>query len=257
VSSKSETAQTVKSALDFLEYIARHPGKTLSQLAQETGNTINRTHRLLHTLEAAGYLTKTGVKTYQLGPKLLILGRLLSRQEPLIKLATPIIEHLHHETGESVSLSIRLGFEHYVIAGKEGKHSLTFSLNRLNSTPIYLGAIGFCLLAYAPKEIQNQVFTLPLKELSQGRVKSYQELQNNLEKLKMDGLWISRDQQTGVFSAATPIYDKSFHALAALSIAGALTRFDRQLEAQCTHLLHEARVALHTTIEKTHSDLSG
>src|SRR5262249_17287326 len=71
-------AQPVKSAdrtLDIFELLAAEPaGLTVAEISQKLGLARSRTHGLVRTLHARGYLMQNGSRRFHLGARLIELG---------------------------------------------------------------------------------------------------------------------------------------------------------------------------------------
>ncbi len=107
-----ESAHLVK-AFALLEATAgREEGRSLAELAADVGLPKSTAHRLLKTLCALGYMVNSGAGVYR---QTSLLRRVANGQEDskLVELAFPIIEALHHRTGQTINLGV-LRFERVV-----------------------------------------------------------------------------------------------------------------------------------------------
>ena len=96
---------TVAKALCLLDcFTAEEPELSLKQLSEKTGLYKSRIIRLCGTLAANGYVIRTTAGTYKLGPKLMILGKVYERANPLTAVARPIMKDLSALTGNRPSL---------------------------------------------------------------------------------------------------------------------------------------------------------
>lgn len=98
-------AQTLVRGLDVLMAVA-DSGKSLPELSEALGLTRSTTHRLATTLVEQRFLNFTPRVGYSLGPRLLELGYLASRQMNLARVAHDYLVTLARQTGDTVHLGI-------------------------------------------------------------------------------------------------------------------------------------------------------
>jgi IclR family transcriptional regulator, KDG regulon repressor len=249
-SSERASAQTVTLALDLLEIISRNPSSTLSKLSREAGYSLNRTFRLLNALEQAGYVVKDRHKTYHLGARLLVLGRRTLQQNPLLQAANSIMDELSARTKETISLAVRVGTTRSIVANRESKHPLKLSINVEDNIPLYWGALGCCLLAFAPNKIQKSVLTGKFKAYSAQTITDPIQLAAHLEKIRTTHLDVIHETSLGVFSIAAPIFEQPNQAIAAIAIGGALVRLDAAKQEMYSRLIQETALTIATRLRQ-------
>jgi len=249
VGKASSNAQTVSVALDLLEVVARHDNLTLSEIARQTGLSMNRTYRLLSTLEASGYLAKDRSKIYRLGPKLMYLGYRAARHDPLREAASPVMDELAQRTGETIALAVRIGLERVLVDTRESRFSLQVSLSQYARLPLFVGALGRCLLAFAPLEVQKDILAGAFKGPSPQPLPPTDALSTLLASIREEGVAdIPKDGSE--FSIAAPVLGPDGLAIAALGISGPATRLDEEKDQSYRLLLRHASntVASHLPI---------
>ena len=111
-------------ALDVLGLFFEREELTAAQAARELGVSRTAAFRMLYTLEAKGYLTRSPEGGYRLGIKLFSLGALAQSRMVLTGLVRPYLTQLADSTGETAHLGIMDGPYHVVFADK--------ALGRLN-----------------------------------------------------------------------------------------------------------------------------
>ncbi len=99
-------AQTLVRGLDVIHSVSQR-SRTITEISEAVGLTRSTTHRLATTLVEQRYLTFTPRLGYGLGPKLLELGHLASRQMNLTRTAHDFLVALSEKTGDTVHLGIR------------------------------------------------------------------------------------------------------------------------------------------------------
>lgn len=240
-SAERPAAQTVDDALALLEEVATARGATLSQLARATGMTISKAYRLLGTLEQRGYLERRNGKAFELGPKLLHLGHRAARSHPLVRAAAPVLQRLGERFDESVLLAVRVGLERVIVDARDARYGPQLSWPHDARLPLHSGALGLCLLAYAPKEVVRAVESQGLPAFTRHTVASRAELARALSEIRKEHVYVSKHSYVeGVYSVASPILGNDRVAVAALSVVGAVARLDRTTEERMRSEVRDA-----------------
>lgn len=219
-------AQTVTAALDLLQIVALHPHSSLSELARLADNSLNRTFRLLVALEAAGFVQRDRHKTYRLGSQLSWLGRRAGFQDPLLQVAEPLMAELAQITGQTVSVAVRIGLERILISQQGPPARPDYDPTFHDRLPLYWGALGCCLLAFAPNEIQQQILQQPLQAFSEQTITDPNRLAMHLQQVRQQRYDLALEPQLEVFSVAAPVLDHRMQAVAAIGLGGCLERLD-------------------------------
>jgi DNA-binding IclR family transcriptional regulator len=228
---KTAHAQTVLLALEVLEAVAGQDRVTLSGLARHLDMTTTRAHRLLLTLEASGYLTRADDRSFGLGPKLLYLGHRAARGNSLLRAAAPVLESLAGESGESALLAVRVGFERLIVDSRDAGYGPQIAWPRDARLPLHSGALGICLLAYAPAEVQEEALRRPMQAFTPHTVADAEALRAAMTSVRRRGSCTARHSYVaGVVSIAAPILGPDRTAPAALAIVGDSERLEPSLE---------------------------
>ncbi|MFT8464392.1 IclR family transcriptional regulator [Acetobacter persici] len=132
-------------------FSADNPEQSLAGITRDTGLPRATVFRLLHTLEAAGYLQRNAARrTFRLGNRVLRLGYNALSDRNLAEIATPVLERLRDQTGCTTHLVVREGIDVvYVVRCQGGtpENSLIGVGTRL---PAHATVIGRTLLAHMP-----------------------------------------------------------------------------------------------------------
>lgn len=223
------SAQTVTAAIAMLEAVSEHPSSTLSELARHTGNSLNRTFRLLTTLEQAGLVVKDRRKTYRLGAYLMLLGRRAQAQDPLIQASSPVMDQLAAETGHVISLAVRTGTSRIVVSHRAASYPTGFPTGMHDHLPLHWGAMGCCLLAFAPPEIQTAVLSEPLEAFTAQTITKPKTLARHLGQVREQRWDMALEEDLDIFSIAAPILEQN-QAIGAIAIGGSLARLNESLK---------------------------
>ncbi|MBP1745598.1 MAG: transcriptional regulator [Deltaproteobacteria bacterium] len=220
--------ESVTKALKILDcFTASESQLSLKLLNEKTGLYKSGILRLCGTLVAQGYLVRMPASTYRLGPKLLILGNVYEKSNPLAPVARPILRELSLQTGESSALYIIEGLKRLCLIEQEGFLPIRYVMTEGKTQELYAGAGGKVLLAYAPEELRDQILSnLTLRKITNSTIVNRRQLEKEFKAIRECGFAISLGERIPELAAmAVPVFDAFQKACAALSIGGLIQRF--------------------------------
>lgn len=237
----SYTVASVDKALELLELIAEHPNLGVTDIAERAASSKSQVFRLLHTLEQRGYVRKdVSTRAYTLGYRCMYLGERGIRQTGLIQVAQPLLDELARRSRENVHLVARDGDRSMVIAMRESPQPLRLYAEVGRRGPLHAGGASTVMLAYAPAEIREQVLASDLRVFTPATVVDPKQLRTLLARVRDEGYHISRaDLDEGAFSIAAPVLDHRGEVVAALSIAGPMSRLNEERTSMYLELVRE------------------
>lgn len=135
-------------ALAVLECLGQHPGGlTVSELAEELGQSVNFVYRVTQSLSAHGYAHRDGEKRFRIGAKMLALCQPVHDDVPLMEAALPAMRWLSEQTGEAAHVGILTGTEGLVLERVIGTQMVKFYIERGARFPLHTSAPGKVLMA--------------------------------------------------------------------------------------------------------------
>ncbi|MEM9047821.1 MAG: IclR family transcriptional regulator C-terminal domain-containing protein [Pseudomonadota bacterium] len=192
---------------------------TLSDVAQETGNTRAGARRILLTLVHEGYAVADG-KLFDLTPQVLELGYSVLSSKGVWDIARPFIDHLSEEIRESVSAAVLDNFDVVYVSGAQYHRIISVGITVGARFPAHCTANGRVLLAAQPKEnwtgmIQN----IQLSKMTDRTVTDRVAFRKVLEDVRAKG-WALVDQEleTGLMSLAMPVYNAAGGLVGAINV---------------------------------------
>jgi IclR family KDG regulon transcriptional repressor len=209
-----ETSKTADQALTVLLELTQSGPATPAELARRL--EMNRTvvHRLLATLHARGFVTRTAAG-YAPGA---VLVSLAERVQPELRAAAAsVMSELGRKIGETVVMHIADGddamvLQQYVATG----HVVRVEHEIGSRHPLTKGASGRALLAYLGDSAIDRVLR---------KAPNAEAVRRQLDLVRQLGYALSHDElQEGVHGLAVPILDQPDHALASLAIIAPTTR---------------------------------
>jgi DNA-binding IclR family transcriptional regulator len=225
------TIASVKRAIGLVDAFLQQPHHfALTELSRATGLTKNQTFRMLQTLSDAGVVVvDPETKRYRLGYRVLEWGALAQKGSPLAVAATPVMDRLVEQVGETIVLTSRTDdFYAICVDKRESSHALQISARVGRRIPLHCGAGSKCILAYSPPEFVERFLqeSMPLQRYTDKTITEPDELREEIRRIRERGVSISdEDLDPGACSIAAPISDQTGRVMAAISIASPKTRF--------------------------------
>lgn len=222
---------------------------SLSDIANKLGIPLPTASRILGTLVEERLLERDEkTKLYQLGIYCLRLGKIAQESGTLRRCALPYLERLRDQFKETANLYIRRGTSRICYAQRETLLPLKRTV-RVDGTPfpLYAGAAGRCLLAWAPEEILQSV--LSSMESLTPFTATQEKLLAELEQTRSRGYAVSySEREVGVTAVAAPVFDSHLSACAAITLSGPEVRFTEDIVEQMIHSLKSVALELSSEI---------
>ena len=220
------TIQSVDRAARILRALASGPRRLgVSELAERLDLTRPTVHGLLQTLQAHGFVEQdTDSEKYQLGPGLLHLG---NSYLDLNELRGRSIAHAE-QLAERASASVRVGVMHgptVIVIHHVFRPDVPFQVLEVGAElPVNASALGKAMLAYAPRELVNDLIAEGLPKLT-GRTLGPADLRRELEDVRTSGIARERAEAIlGESSLAGAIFDRGGLAVGAVAVVGETER---------------------------------
>jgi DNA-binding IclR family transcriptional regulator len=206
----------IDKAVAILDAAATAP-VTLAELVDTTGLPRATAHRLAVALEVHRLLTRDSEGRFTLGSRLGELAH--SRPDPVIAAATPVLNWVRDECGESAQLYRREGLLRICVAVAERATGLRTTVPVGSQLPLTAGSGAQVLCS----ELTPADRTALAEVLS-----SAQFTERTLAEVRRRG-WAQSlaEREAGVASVSTPVRDGSGEIVAALSISGPIERLGR------------------------------
>jgi DNA-binding IclR family transcriptional regulator len=229
--SRRERLSSVATAIRLLKAFSEEDVEIgISDLARKLGIAKSTAHRLAATLLAAGLLEQDrATGKYQLGIALFRLGALVRRRMDVFKEARPYLYELREKTNETVHLAILDGTEIMYVLNLESTHAIRMRSDIGVRKPAYCTAEGQAILAYQPQEVVDQVIAAGLAPRTPQTITSADRFVKALAVVRQRGCAIENEEsEPGMVCIAAPIRDDTGTAVAALGIAGPISRLSKK-----------------------------
>jgi DNA-binding IclR family transcriptional regulator len=215
----------------------------LSSLLEMPLSTV---YRYLRTLGDFGFVDRNGGQ-FRLGPKLLIGTGANVSSERLIRHADAALRMLAQETGETAMVVRRLGLSSVCLHQVESDAPLRVALEPGAMSPLYAGAPGRALLAFAPAEVLDEVLAQDIVRITE-RTLTEAELRASLGGIVMTGMATSLGELIeGSVSMAAPVFRED-GIVGAIALLGPAFRCGEAWQARAGRLLQEAARAINAEL---------
>jgi len=202
----------------------------ISALARRLGLAKSTVHRLAVTLVSEGLLEQDRENgKYQLGIALFRLGALVRRRMNVSNEARPYLFDLREKINESVHLAILDETEIMYVYNLEGTHAIRMRSDIGVRKPAYCTAEGQAILAFQSDDIIERVIAAGLTARTPKTITSAEKFIKELATTRQRGCAIEDEEsEIGMISIAAPIRDDSGDVVAAVGIAGPVTRLSKK-----------------------------
>jgi DNA-binding IclR family transcriptional regulator len=236
--------QSVARALSILElFDDRRPLITTNEIASLTGLNRGTAYRFCQTLRKLGYLEEVRQSTFRPGLKVLSLAQAALGGRGLVDLATPRLQQLRHDTGETVNLAQPDGNEVVYVARLLNDDLLALRLVVGSRLPMVSSSLGRVILAFMPPEARDAVLdSSDFPKLTSHTLTDRGQLMTRLEEIRERGYALN-DQEVavGVRGVAAPVLGARGLPIASINLSIARPLSTDDLDKLTPMLLDAAR----------------
>lgn len=224
--------QSLERAFAILEEVARNrDGINLADLSKNVGLHNSTTFHLVKTMAQLGYISQLREsKRYRIGSKLFTLAAGALEESSFLALATPVLETLTGDAGESAHFAIRSGNEIVVIARTAGAGLLQLADRAGSQRPAHATALGKVLLsALNEAQIRQFLGTEPLRRYTGKTIVEREALLREIAEVRRKCVaYDDGEFDEEVRCVAVPVYDFASRVAGAIGISGAVWRLSLQ-----------------------------
>jgi IclR family KDG regulon transcriptional repressor len=224
--------QSLGRAFAILEEVARHrEGIGLADLSKRVGLHNSTTFHLTKTLVTLGYVRQEkDSKRYRVGGPLFALAASALDEIEKVNVATPVLEDLSRETGESGHFAVRMGDAVVVIARTSGRGAFQLTDRVGMVRPAHCTALGKIILAsLRPDQLKRFLGRVELKPSTRKSITSVATLMREIAEIKHTGIAFDDGEfNPEVRCIAVPVMDFTGQIVGALGISGPIWRLSNQ-----------------------------
>jgi DNA-binding IclR family transcriptional regulator len=244
--------QSLGRAFAILEEVARHrDGIGLAELSKLVGLHNSTTFHLARTLASLGYLRQDkDSKRYRIGRPLFALAASALDEIEMVHVATPVLEDLSRETGESGHFGVRMGDAVVVIARTSGLGAFQLTERVGVVRPAHCTALGKIILAaLRPDQLKRVLERIELKPATENSITDAAVLLKEIEEIRRTGIAFDDGEfNAEVRCIAVPVLDFTGQVIGALGISGPIWRLSNQALQGHARLVRAAANRLSTEL---------
>jgi IclR family transcriptional regulator, KDG regulon repressor len=224
--------QSLGRAFSILEEVARHrDGIGLADLSKLVGLHNSTTFHLAKTLVSLGYLRQEkDSKRYRIGRPLFALAASALDEIEMVNVATPILEDMSRETGETGHFAVRMGDAVVVIARTAGPGAFQLTDRVGVVRPAHCTALGKIILAsLRPDQLTRFLERVELKPSTPKSITEAPVLLREIAEIRRTGISFDDGEYNAeVRCIAVPVMDFTGQTIGALGISGPVWRMTNQ-----------------------------
>jgi IclR family transcriptional regulator, KDG regulon repressor len=220
--------QSIGRGFAILEEIARNrDGIGLAELSKRVSLHNSTTFHLVKTMVSLGYVRQMrDSKRYRIGRPLFALAASALDEIEMMSLATPVLEDLSRETGESAHFSVRMGDAVVVLARTSGPGAFQLTDRVGVVRPAHCTALGKIMLAaLAPDQLELYLTRAELRPQTPKSIMTAEHLRREIVEVRRAGIAFDDgefDQE--LRCVALPVRDFSGEIAGAIGISGPVWR---------------------------------
>jgi IclR family transcriptional regulator, pca regulon regulatory protein len=200
----------------------QRPCWRIKDLTEAIGLPMPTVYRLVMTLTAEGYLDQLPNGEYRPAVRTLTLGTAALRSLDLVSVATPKLQALGEQTGETVNLAVLTGDRVLYLVRLRNSDLITANIQVGSTLPAVRTSIGKLLLAHLDEsELQNRITPQSFSGPKGPNAKvTLAELHDELGQIRDQG-WSLQDEELthGLRSIAAPITGANGRVIAGANCA--------------------------------------
>jgi len=241
-----EQVSSILRALQILECFMDYETEwTLKALVEHLDMPTTTVFRQVSTLADRQYLVQDPVrKSYQVGPRLMLLASSILGQSDLRRVARPELERLSDTLKETINLSVLLEHDIFYLDKVETHRSIVCNTQIGSRAPAYATSSGKAMLACQSETYIDQ-FCQWMAETAQpltgNTITDPAQLRVELAKARLNGYAMDDGEiETGLICFGAPVYDMNRKVIAAVSVSGPNYRMREDQEVMIREVKHAA-----------------
>jgi len=218
--------EAVELALTVMSTLAASQGMSVVELASKLDATAEHLAEILERLVERRFVFRDPRDLFWLGPQLHYVGGHISERTALVHASTETLEWIVAETHDSASVVMRERLDAVLVTSRGSPEILGLHPMTASRGALHLGAGGKLLLAYAPREIIDQVLDTHLGAFTPAHIRSRDDALELLATIRREGVYVSLgDSHPNVISVAAPVHNAHGRVVAGVLVMCLRSRF--------------------------------
>ncbi|BAL86037.1 putative IclR-family transcriptional regulator [Actinoplanes missouriensis 431] len=170
------------------------PELSVSEIGRRARLHVATASRLIAALVDEGLLARTATAKVRIGVRLWELAQRASPTLGLREAAMPFLEDLHAVIGHHVQLGVLDGGEVLFVERLSARDAVINVTRIAGRLPLHASSAGLVLLAWAPRDLQEQVLSRPLRGYTPTTITNPARLRGVLDGIRKQGFVVSEGQ---------------------------------------------------------------
>jgi len=224
--------QALETGLAVLDALVAQPQPMmLKDIAQAAGMHPAKVHRYLVSFARYGYVEQEASGRYALGRRALAVGLACLARIDAVRLATPLLDDLTRETGESMLAAVWGNLGPTVVQWRDASLPVTVNVRPGSVLPLLSSATGRVFTAFLDPEQTRKQVAAELRTHARAHPPRHphtaEALAQMLAAIRHSRIGLVKgDLLAGVSSVSTPVFDHEGRLVLAISAVGNEATFD-------------------------------
>ncbi|MGF6692325.1 IclR family pca regulon transcriptional regulator [Metapseudomonas resinovorans] len=245
--------QSLEKGLAVLRaFNAQRRTMNLAEVAEAAGINKSSAQRMIHTLEALGYVHKhSQTKRFQLTPRVMEIGYNYLAADTLVDVANPFLAELAQITGETTNLTEPDGLEMVYVARFVAPKFIPIHMPIGSRIPMYCTGSGRAYLsALGDDEVRAALEASELKRQTQFTLTGMDDILAQIETTRRKGYAINNEELfLGDMTIAAPILGSQGRPVASVHVVAPTSRWTLEdAERRLAPAVIECARAIRTSI---------
>jgi IclR family acetate operon transcriptional repressor len=235
--------QAVVRAVGLLKaFTPDRPERGLADLSRTLSLNKTTAYRLLAALESEGMVERApDGDGYRLGPELMALGGQARNAQNLRDASRPTLAALAHDTRETATLEVLVGFETLIVEEAMGRYVLGSMPSVGTRWPAHATSTGKTILAHLGDEERARLIPRALRRITPRTLTDRAALERELLRVRERGCALSQEElEPGFIAVGAPVRGGDGRVVAAISVGGPRVRLNPDVVAGIARRLPEA-----------------
>jgi DNA-binding IclR family transcriptional regulator len=246
-SASSSETQTIQRASMLVRLVASRSrtGMRLADVVQHSGLQRPTAHRILKCLVEEGFLMQDESHQYRLGPLIFELGLAAAPQFNLCDICRPSLQRIAAQTGDTVFLSVRSGYDSVCIDRSEGSFPIkALTLEIGVRRPLGVGAGGLSLLLNLAEDAAEEIVRANARRLAPYGV-TVPGVLKMLRRSRELGYALNDSHETAMaITLGLPVVNRYGHPFAAISMSAVSSRMTAGRRTELVAIVREEIAAI-------------
>ena len=222
-------APAVDYALDIIEYFAVNNCPIgISDISNALNINKNAVSRVLEALIEKNwiYACEENQKKYKLTLRPFSVLSNNVRRNGIVRIATPLLENLNNELGDSVYLGVKSGKNVMYLLHFDSKKEVRINGRAGGEYPLNCSAPGKVLLSYSESDDIKAYFNDPISKMTENTIVDYSHFISEAINIRQSGYAVDNEEfAKGIICIASPVFDFDGRIVACVGLS-TLTLYD-------------------------------